>query len=54
MDCSTPHFYKSSYIDTLMSNIYNNSYIKTEIDTLCSNIDVSNYSTKTEIDDLDR
>ena len=37
----------------MISNIYNDIYIKTEIDTLLSNIDLINYYTKTEIDDLD-
>ena len=37
----------------MISNVYNDIYIKTKIDTLFSNIDLSNYYTKTEIDDLD-
>ena len=46
-------FYNKPSIDTLISNIYNDIYIKTRIDTLFSNIDSSNYCTKTDTDDLD-
>ena len=45
--------YDKSSIGTLIPNIYNDIYIKTEIDTLSSNIDLRNYYTKTETDDLD-
>ena len=38
---------------TVEPNIYNDIYIKTAIDTLFSNIDLNNYYTETEIDDLD-
>ena len=44
---------KKSFIDTLFSNIYDDVYIKTEIDTSFSNIDLSNYCINTEIDDSD-
>ena len=36
----------------LTADIYNYIYIKTEIDTLFPNIDLSNYYIKTEIDTL--
>ena len=52
-DCSIPTCHNNSLIGTLVSNIYNDIYIETGIDTLCSNIDLSNYYTKAEIDDLD-
>ena len=51
--CSIPNLYNKSSIDTLVPNIYNDIYIKPEIDTLFSNVDLSNHYTKTEIDDLD-
>ena len=51
-DCSIPNSYNKSFIDTLISNIYDGVYIKTEIDTLFSNIDLSNYYTN-EADDID-
>ena len=38
---------------TLISNIYDDMYIKTEIDTLFSNTYLSSYGTKAETDDLD-
>ena len=44
--------YNESSIDTLIPNICNDICIKTEIDTLFSNIDSSNYYTKAEIGDL--
>ena len=46
-------FYNKSSIDTFISNIYDDVYINTEIDTLFPNIGLSNYYTKTEICDLD-
>ena len=52
-NCSIPNLYDKSSTDTLISNIYDDVYIKTEIGTLFSNIDLNNYYTKTEIDDLD-
>ena len=52
-DCSIPIFYNKPPIDILFPNIYNDIYIKTEIDTWLPNIDLSNYHTKTETDDLD-
>ena len=52
-DCSIPCVINKSSIDTLVSNMCGDVYIKTEIDTLCSNLDLNNQYTKTEIDDLD-
>ena len=52
-DCSILSFYNKPPIDTLISTINDNIYIKTQIDTLFSNIALINYHTKTEIDDLD-
>ena len=46
-------FYNTSSIDTLISDIHDDVYIKTEIDTLCSNTDLSNYYTKNEVDNID-
>ena len=46
-------FCNKSSIDTLFSNIYDDVYIKTESDTLFSNIAWSSYYTKSETDDLD-
>ena len=48
-----PIFYNKPSIGTLIPNIYDDAYIKTEIYTLFSNLDLSNYYTKTEIDDSD-
>ena len=45
--------YNKSSIDNVIPNIYDDAYIKTEIDTLFSNIDLSNYYTKNEVDDID-
>ena len=42
--------YNKTYVDILSAYIYNDNYIKTEIDTLIPNIDLSNYYIKTEID----
>ena len=46
-------FLNKPSIDTLVPNIYNDIYIKTEIDTLFSNSDLSHDYTKAETDDLD-
>ena len=46
-------FYNKPSIDTLISTTDSYIYMKTEIDTLFSNIDFSNHHTKAEIDDLD-
>ena len=52
-DCQIPYMYNKSSIVTLISNIYDDVYIETEIGTLFSNIDLSSYCTKAETDDLD-
>ena len=46
-------FYNKSFIGTLISNIYDDVYVKTEIYTLFSNIDLSSYYIKNEVDDID-
>ena len=33
-DCEIPNMYNKTYVDTLFTDIYNDIYIKTEIDTL--------------------
>ena len=50
--CQILNMYNKTYVDILIANIYNDTYTKTEIDTLISNIDFSNYYIKTEIDTL--
>ena len=52
-DCSIPNFYNKSSIDNLISNVYTDVYIKTEIDSLIANIDISNCYNKHDIDDID-
>ena len=37
------HMYNKTFVDNLTADIYNDIYTKTEIDTLFSNIDLSNY-----------
>ena len=44
--------YNKTYVYILISNIYNHIYIKQEIGTLTSNIDLSPYYIKTETDTL--
>ena len=44
--------YNKTCIDILIADIYNDTYTKTEIDTLMSNIEFSSYYVKTEIDTL--
>ena len=44
--------YKQTSVDILTADTYNDIYIKTEIDTLIPNIDLSSYCIKTEIDTL--
>ena len=41
-DCSIPNVYDISFIDTSISIIYNDTHIKTEINTLIPNIELSN------------
>ena len=38
-DCQIPNMYNNTSVDILIADIYNYTYIKTEIDTLFSNID---------------
>ena len=45
--------YNKTYVDILIADIYNDTYIKTEIGTLFPNIDLSNYYTKSDVDDID-
>ena len=52
-DCSIPNIYNKTSTDNLITQIYDDMYLKPEIDTLFSNIDLSNYYNKIEIDDLD-
>ena len=66
-DCQIPNMYNKTYVDILIADIYNNTYINTKVDTLISsnyyikkeigtlfsNIDLSKYYTKSEIDDTD-
>ena len=49
-DCQIPNMYNKTFVDILIADIYNDTYIKPGIDTLISNIDLSNYSSETEID----
>ena len=51
-DCQIPNMYNKTYVDILTADIYNDTYIKTEIDTLISNIDLSNYYIKPDIGTL--
>ena len=51
-DCQIPNMYNKTSVDILIADIYNDTYIKTEIDTLFSNIGLSNYYIKAEIGTL--
>ena len=51
-DCEIPNMYNKTYVDILIADIYNDIRINTIIDTLVSNIDLSNYHINTEIDTL--
>ena len=42
--------YNKTSVDLLVADIYNDTYLKTEIDTSLEDIDLSNYYTTTEID----
>ena len=44
--------YNKTYVDILIADIYNDIRINTIIDTLVSNIYLSNYHINTEIDTL--
>ena len=52
-DCQIPNMYNKTSVDILTADISNDTYIKTEIDYLFSNIDLSNYYIKSEVDDID-
>ena len=51
-DCQIPTTYNKTFVDILVADIYNDTYIKTEIDTSMSNIDLGNYYIETEIGTL--
>ena len=51
-DCQVPNMYNKTPVGILIANVYNDTYIKTEIDSLFSNIDLSSYYTKSEVDDI--
>ena len=46
-------FYNKPPIGTLISTTDSDIYMKTEIDTLFSNIDLINYYIRNEVDDID-
>ena len=52
-DCQIPNIHNKTHVGILIADIYNDAYIKTEIDSLFSNLDLSNYYTKSEVDDID-
>ena len=52
-DCSILMCYNKSSIDNLISNIYNDGYIKPKLDSLIANINSSKYYNKAEINDTD-
>ena len=41
-DCQIPNMYNKTPVDILTADIYNDTYIKTEIDSSISNIELSN------------
>ena len=49
-DCQIPNMYNKTFVYLLVADIYDDTYLKTEIDTLFEDIDLSNYHTTTEID----
>ena len=51
-DCQIPNMYNKTHVGVLIADIYDDTYVKTEIDTLISNTDLSNYYVKAEIDTL--
>ena len=51
-DCEIPRMYNKTSVDILTADIYSDTCIKTEIDTLTSNIDRSTYYIRTDIDTL--
>ena len=52
-DCQIPNIYNKAAVDILIADIYNDTYIETGICSLISNIDLSNYYAKSEVDDID-
>ena len=52
--CQIPNKYNKTFVDILIANIYNDTYIKTGIDTLLSNIALSNYCIKSKIDNVSK
>ena len=51
-DCQIPKMYNKTAVDILIADIYKYTFIKTGIDTLISNLDLSNYYIKAEIGTL--
>ena len=51
-DCQIPAMYNKTPVGILIADIYNDTYIKTEIDSLISNIGLSNCYTKSEVGDI--
>ena len=45
--------YNKTFVDILIAGIYNDTYMKTEIGSLFSNVDLCSYYTKSEVDDID-
>ena len=41
-DCQSPNMYNKAFVDILIADIYNDTFIKADIDTLISNIGLSN------------
>ena len=52
-DCEIPNIYNKTSVDMSVADIHNGVHINTEHDTLFSNIDLSNYFTKSEVDDIE-
>ena len=51
-ECQIPNMCNKTYVDILTADIYNDTYIKTEMASLISNIYLNNYYIKAEIDSL--
>ena len=51
-DCQIPNMYNKTSMDTLIADIYNDTYFKTKIDILIPNTNLSNYYIKTKIGTL--
>ena len=50
-DCEIPNMYNKTSVDLLIAYIYINIYTRADTDTLFSNIDLSKYYTKSDVDD---